>query len=137
MPDDSPAGVRPAPERRVMSAAKAGKVRFARDQRAVATRPETVLWTALRRNALGFKFRRQHPIEDFVLDFYCEECRLAIEVDGPTHEERSDYDSWRDARMRQRGIHTLRVLPVEVQGDLTAVLATIREACLLHRNSQA
>lgn len=112
-----------------MSAAKAGKVRFARDQRAVATQAEKVLWSVLRRSALGFKFRRQHPIEDFVLDFYCEECRLAIEVDGPTHEEKSEYDKWRDARMRHRGIVTLRLTPDCLRDDLAAAVVTIREAC--------
>lgn len=129
MSDDSPTGARPARARRVMGAADATKVHFAREQRAVLTHAERRLWQALRGRALGVKFRRQHPIEDFVLDFYCEECQLAIEIDGPTHAERPGYDLWRDERLQRRGIITARVTPERVISSLPALVNDLRALC--------
>ena len=111
-----------------MNAAKADKVRFAREQRHEPTLGETVLWRHLRRAQLEAKFRRQHPIEDFVLDFYCEEALLAVEVDGPEHAARAEYDSYRDERMQARGIRTLRFSALEAINHPGAVVRQIREA---------
>ena len=118
----------PPRENRVMNAAKADKVRFAREQRREPTFGEALLWRHLRNGQLGARFRRQHPIEDFVLDFYCEEALLAVEVDGPQHGERRDYDEYRDARMQARGIRTLRVASLDVVNRPSAVVTLIRRA---------
>src|SRR5688572_28738934 len=70
----------------------------ARDLRARETWAEDLLWTALRGRRLdGMKFRRQHPIGPFVLDFCCVERRLAIEVDGEVHATRREHDAERQA----------------------------------------
>lgn len=81
--------------RTVRKVADKGKVDFAREQRREPTRGEEILWHALHDEKLGAKFRRQHPMKDFVLDFYCAELRLAIELDGASHQGREAYDRWR------------------------------------------
>ena len=86
-------------------------VRRARSLRRKMTLPEVLLWQQLRVRPDGLKFRRQHPAGPYVLDFYCEEARLCIEVDGAVHEfggaQRDD--ARRDAWLREAGIDTLRV----------------------------
>lgn len=77
------------------------------------TRPEARLWQVLRTRPGGLKFRRQHPIGPYVLDFYCPAARLAIEVDGAAHDMGSNpgRDERRDGWLRQRGLAVLRVCP--------------------------
>jgi very-short-patch-repair endonuclease len=54
------------------------------------------LWQKLRRQSLGYKFRRQYGIGKYIIDFYCQELRLAIEVDGITHEDKIEYEEIRN-----------------------------------------
>jgi len=80
------------------------------------TRAESRLWSWLRdRRFEGLKFRRQVPIGPYILDFYCAELELAIELDGRQHDQPDmiDYDSVRSAYLQQRGIYALRI-PNEV-----------------------
>ena len=80
------------------------------------TKSEARVWLWLRNRAFsGYKFRRQHPVGRYILDFYCPEIRLAIEVDGTQHESlwMNDYDSQRTAFLRARGIEVIRI-PNEV-----------------------
>ena len=112
----------------VIGAAKRDKVRFAREQRRAPTHAEDALWGELRGAKLGWRFRRQHPIGDFVLDFYCSDAGLAIEIDGPTHAEKRGYDEWRDEQLAARGIRTLRLDAELVSEDLSEALKTIRAA---------
>ncbi len=110
------------PKHTVEGVAHRSKIEFAREQRKEPTRAEKMLWEALRRKQLGVRIRRQHPIEDFVLDFYCAEARLAIEVDGPVHEEQQGYDRWRDRQLATWGIDVLRVPELRVRKELDAVV---------------
>ncbi len=88
---------RPQPlERFVEGAATREKIDFARDQRREGSKAEKTLWEHLRARRLGYKFRRQHPIGDFVLDFFCHEAKLAVEIDGEQHAEQATYDQWRN-----------------------------------------
>ena len=65
----------------------------ARELRQPQTPAEQKLWSHLHNRQLnGFKFRRQHPIDRFIIDFYCDEARLCIEVDGDSHAEQIEYD---------------------------------------------
>ena len=94
------------------------------------TLPEVVLWRALRRGAVGLlRFRRQHPVGPYVLDFYCAAARLAVEVDGAVHDvpEQATHDERRMAWLAERGIRILRVPAREVLRDesLDGVLETI------------
>lgn len=115
-------------EASVMNVAGRQKVAFARAQRARPTPGERRLWRALRSQKLRVKFRRQHPIGDFVLDFYCAEAFLAIEVDGDVHEYQAEYDRWRDSQLAARGIETLRFCEDQVIEQLPRVLDAIRRA---------
>jgi len=101
---------------------------FARQLRRSQTDAETVLWRALRRSQLGARFRRQHAIGRFIVDFYCAQARLAIEVDGGGHAERDreHYDLWRSERLEQLDIRLLRFWNTDVLQNVDGVLETIR-----------
>ena len=106
----------------------------ARALRREMTLPEVVLWQRLRRGGLdGRRFRRQHAIGPYVLDFYCSEARLAIEVDGSAHDgpDRAVRDARRSAWLSERGIAVLRLLAADVLRGEEAehVLPTIAAAC--------
>ncbi|MCL4876606.1 MAG: DUF559 domain-containing protein [Anaerolineae bacterium] len=95
------------------------------------TRSEDRLWQALRnRQVDGRKFRRQQPIGAFVLDFYCAEERLAVEVDGSIHETQQEADRLRQALIEETGIRFVRVSAETVESNLDAALAAIRAAFL-------
>ncbi len=104
----------------------------ARGFRRALTGAEVGLWTRLKGRKLGgFHFRRQHPIAPYILDFYCSQARLAIEVDGDSHfaEGAQAYDARRDAWLAAQGIETLR-LGTETMKDpevaAAVVLAAVR-----------
>ena len=101
----------------------------ARQMRKEPTRSESLLWSALRNRRLASrKFRRQHPVGRFILDFYCDEERLAVEVDGPVHETQRQADSERQQILESMGIRFLRLPAALVEGDLPAALAAIERA---------
>jgi very-short-patch-repair endonuclease len=99
--------------------------RFARAMRADATWAENRLWQVLRGKQLGgFKFRRQVPLDGYILDFVCFEARLIIEVDGHQHSD-SERDVRRDAWFRDQGFRVLRVWNGEVEDNLDGVCSFI------------
>jgi very-short-patch-repair endonuclease len=95
------------------------------------TLPEVLLWRVMRARPDGFKFRRQHPAGPYVLDFYCEAARLAVEVDGQAHERGGAHetDAARDEWLRIAGISTLRIPAAEVLADVEAAVLGIVEEC--------
>jgi very-short-patch-repair endonuclease len=100
----------------------------ARELRQSQTPPEGVLWSKLRAGRLaGLKFRRQHPIGPYTVDFYCASAKLVVEIDGRVHDdrERAQRDRARNAWMCDRGLVVLRIPASEVSRDLDAVLRTI------------
>jgi valyl-tRNA synthetase/very-short-patch-repair endonuclease len=88
---------------------------------------EAMLWRVLKDRPGGYKFRRQHPAGDYVLDFFCPAAGLAIEVDGEAHGRgnRPERDTARDAFLEACGVETLRIPARDVFGDLDAVVAAI------------
>lgn len=110
----------------------------ARQLRREMSLPEVLLWQALRARLGGLKFRRQHPSGPYVLDFFCNDARLVIEVDGEAHDRglRPALDHRRDAWFARAGIVTIRVAARDVLGDLDAVVrgivAAARERLPLH-----
>ena len=107
---------------------KPGKtVRRARQLRRALTLPEVALWAQLRTRPNGLKFRRQHPAGPYVLDFYCAEARLCVEVDGEAHsfEQQAARDARRDALLAEHGIETLRIAARDVLRELDAVMTHI------------
>ena len=86
------------------------KLLLAKQMRKEPTEGERVLWEMLRgRKILGLKFRRQQVVLGFVVDFYCAEKRLALELDGPIHLQQKDYDAERDRLLAEGGIRVVRV----------------------------
>jgi very-short-patch-repair endonuclease len=100
----------------------------ARVNRRKETMNEDVLWNKLlRRKQLGYKFSRQKPIDRFIVDFYCSELRLVIEVDGGSHMQKLGRDGLRDKFLDSCGIRTLRVSDKDVLGNLDKVRKLIFE----------
>lgn len=91
--------------------------------------PEELLWNEIRRNRLGYRFRKQHPLGPYVLDFYCPEAKICLEVDGFQHEFTVDRDARRDRHLTQNGILTLRFPTDTIKIDMGHVRYLIKEAC--------
>jgi very-short-patch-repair endonuclease len=110
-------------------AAARDKLALARSMRKRPTPSERRLWEGLRERRLGFRFRRQHVIGGYIVDFYCPDALLAIEVDGGIHEARATYDRARDAALAALGIAVLRFDVGHVNHDLATVLRRIADFC--------
>ena len=104
----------------------------ARKLRRTLTLPEVILWQAIRGQRLGARFRRQHPVGPYVLDFYCESARLAVEVDGVSHEhpDRIRHDARRTAWLNLLGITVYRIAARDVLGNLEGVLVSLMARAL-------
>lgn len=105
----------------------------ARDLRKSMGVSETKLWDLLRNRRRQFKFRRQHPVGPYVLDFYCPVAKLCIEVDGEMHAQRIEQDLKRDAFLRELGIETMRVGSWAVLDDPDVVIERILDECQAKR----
>jgi very-short-patch-repair endonuclease len=103
----------------------------ARRFRQQMSKPERLLWWALRRNQTGFHFRRQQPAGLYVLDFYCDAARLCVEVDGKQHDFQQASDRRRDAYLLSLGVMTVRVQAHEVTASLDGVVQLIVEQARL------
>ena len=93
-----------------------------------ATDTERILWRHLRnRNLAGYKFRRQHPLDGYILDFYCPTAKLAIELDGSGHNYRAGQirDRTRSESLVRKGIIMLRFWNHQVRQELDSVLQAI------------
>jgi len=102
----------------------------ARELRQVETETEKILWNALRGKRLnGLKFRRQHPYEHYVLDFFCVEHQLIVELDGSVHDvlDQAAYDEERTSFLNEHGLRVIRFRNEEVKKSLPNVLQTITE----------
>jgi len=120
-------GVRASRQARPRS--PAGVKGAARQMRKEPTRSESILWSALRNRRLASRrFRRQHPVGRFILDFYCHEERLAVEIDGSVHQGTSAADRERQLILESMGIRFLRLPAILVERDLPAALAMIERA---------
>jgi very-short-patch-repair endonuclease len=99
----------------------------ARELRRAPTPPEYRLWQALRQRPANLKFRRQHPLGPYTLDFYCASARLNVEVDGDGHSmgDRPEKDARRDAWLRSKGLRVLRYDARDVMNALEAVVTDI------------
>jgi len=106
-------------------------VQAAREQRRQLTPAEMKLWAALRGRCLaGLKFRRQHPYGQFILDAFCVEHQLEVEVDGDVHDDlaQAARDAERTKFLKECGIRVLRFSNEEVENNLGDVLRRIVEA---------
>jgi very-short-patch-repair endonuclease len=100
----------------------------ARDLRRTMTLSEVLLWNQLKKKQiLGFDFDRQRPLGNYVVDFYCKELSLVIEVDGSTHNFRYEDDTIRQVELEKLGIHFLRFDDLEVKRNLSNVIRVIED----------
>jgi very-short-patch-repair endonuclease len=98
----------------------------AREMRYKPTEAENILWQRLRRHDLrGYKFRRQHSIERFIVDFYCSRARLVIEVDGPVHQYQAKEDKIRQEYLGSLGLKVLRFSNEDVLNNIDEVIKRI------------
>jgi very-short-patch-repair endonuclease len=117
--------------RETVLSASSNARQVARHERQSGNLPEVLLWRELRKRPGGYKFRRQHPLSQIVLDFACLETRLAIEIDGEAH-DRGDSpvrDMKRDAYLRVRGFTVLRLPAQYVLENLEGAITAIAMAC--------
>jgi very-short-patch-repair endonuclease len=106
---------------------KAKMHELAAELRKEHTPSEDILWQALRNRQLdGRKFRRQNPIGAFVVDFYCPDERLVVEVDGLIHESQREADRLRQEIIESLGVRFVRVTAEQVERNLPTVLSLIR-----------
>ncbi|MFL6858775.1 MAG: endonuclease domain-containing protein [Allosphingosinicella sp.] len=108
-------------------------VQKARALRRQLTRPEARLWQILRDRPDDLKFRKQHPIGPYVLDFYCPAAKLGIEVDGDAHDMGTapEDDARRDAWLRGKGLRILRIPARHLYGDIEPAVMLILSHCRL------
>ena len=98
----------------------------ARQLRQNLTPAEKLLWQALRKRQLqGLKFRVQHPIGSFIVDFYCPQHQVVIELDGAIHEQQVEYDAARTEKLNHLGYRVIRFHNRKVMSDLEGVLQQI------------
>jgi very-short-patch-repair endonuclease len=111
---------------------------LAREMRAQQTAAEAHLWQHIRKDQiLGFKFRRQHTIDRFIVDFYCTKAHLVIEVDGSSHDEQLENDQLRTEFLESRGLRVLRFTNGEVLKQIDAVIECIAEVLQEYNDTSA
>lgn len=100
---------------------------FARELRQPQTPAEATLWRHLRNRNLKFKFRRQHPVDFFIIDFYCAEAKLLIEIDGESHlaTEQMEYDQARTEYLEELGYKVIRFTNNDVRYNINEVVSEI------------
>ncbi len=101
-------------------------VKFARQLRQKQTKEEIIFWDEVRnRRFRGLKFRRQVPVDNYVVDFLCESERLIVEIDGADHLDRVDYDIARTDTLIAHGYRVIRFTNEDVSDDVSGVLDQI------------
>jgi very-short-patch-repair endonuclease len=104
---------------------------YGRTLRQETTQAEEILWERIRNKKLnGLKFRRQHPLLNYIVDFYCHEKKLVVEVDGTVHTkpESVEYDKGRTYELQELGLTVIRFWNDEVINDIESVLIKIAGA---------
>ena len=109
---------------------------FARKLRRGNILTEALLWDQLKNKQLfGYKFLRQKPIDNFIVDFYCKELMLAIEIDGSSHNQKMEQDLERQMKIENLGIKFLRFQDKDIRFNMNDVLLTI-EGCINRHNTK-
>ncbi|TCO07869.1 very-short-patch-repair endonuclease [Natronoflexus pectinivorans] len=108
--------------------ASVSTINKAKELRKRMTNSETLLWNQLKgKRICNVRFRRQHPIDIFIADFFCYSALLVVEVDGETHNYQENYDINRTAELERFGVEVIRFTNQEVETDLEKVLNKIEE----------
>ena len=100
---------------------------LARELRNNSTLGEVLLWREIKSRKLGYQFHRQVPIDQYIVDFYCHELMLAIEIDGITHNDKYDLDRQRQHKLEDLGVNFLRFQEKDVRGNIEGIVLVIQE----------
>jgi len=106
---------------------------YAKQMRRNSTEAEEILWQRLRnKQVAGLKFRRQHPVDRFIVDFYCHEINLAVELDGTIHDEteQRELDKGRSETLKEFGINVIRFRNEEVFDNIENVIGKLTKEIL-------
>ena len=107
----------------------------ARKLRKSGTLSEVLLWTYLKKKKMrGYDFDRQKPIDNYIVDFFCNELMLAIEIDGCSHNEKSEEDRIRQAKLESLGVRFLRFYDADVKKNIQGVLWVIEDWIRKHKD---
>ena len=98
---------------------------LARKLRTNSTLSEVLLWQNIKGKSYGYEFHRQVPINEYIVDFYCHELNLAIEIDGNTHDYNFDKDQARQKQLESLGINFIRFQDRDVKRNLNDVLRAL------------
>jgi very-short-patch-repair endonuclease len=96
------------------------------DLRKDMTVAEKKLWSCLNKSQLGVRFKAQHPVDIFIVDFYCHKSKLVIEVDGEIHLSQKEYDDGRTAELERLDLRVIRFNNEEVLNDIETVVEKIK-----------
>ena len=100
----------------------------ARNLRKNSTLSEVVFWNAVKNKQInGIDFDRQKVIGNYIVDFYCAQLKLVIEIDGSSHDNKQGYDTARDEYLRTLGLHVLHVYESDVRYDINGVIQMLHE----------
>ena len=97
----------------------------ARHLRNGSTFSEILLWLKIKGKVLGYEFHRQVPIDEYIVDFYCHELRLAIEIDGSSHNNKYEYDLKRQNKLETLGVNFIRFDDLDVKRNMNDVLRAL------------
>ncbi len=100
---------------------------LARQLRKNSTLPEVLIWQNIKQRAYGVQFHRQVPMLNYIVDFYCHEIGLAIEIDGSSHDHSFLYDAKRQGELEAYGVRFLRFSNEDVKKNMFSVLLVIEE----------
>ena len=99
---------------------------LSRKLRKDSTLAEVLLWNQLKAKKLrGYQFARQKPIDNYIVDFYCFELKLVIEVDGSSHDEKLDRDKLRQDYLESLGLKVVRFLDKDVKNNMQGVVSQL------------
>ncbi|MCF6130341.1 endonuclease domain-containing protein [Flavobacterium sp. AS60] len=100
---------------------------YARQLRNNSTLSEVLLWKNIKSKGYGFQFHRQVPLLNYIVDFYCHELMLAIEIDGESHQFKYEYDARRQGELEKEGVTFLRFTDIDIKQNMFSVLLTLEQ----------
>ncbi len=100
---------------------------YARELRRQSTLSEIILWKGIKSRVLGIQFHRQVPILNFIVDFYCHELKLAIEIDGNSHIGKESYDLYRQEAIENYGVTFIRFTNKEIGKEMFSVSLALED----------
>ena len=100
---------------------------FARGLRNNSTLSEVLLWQQIKGKTIDYEFHRQVPIDQFIVDFYCHELMLAVEIDGSSHNNKYDYDMERQSKLQDLGVKFIRFNDLDVKKNMAGVLIALED----------